>query len=64
LLPNPRRRGRDLGLLNLANTLPSLLGPLLTWWLATPTDFDAVLIVLAVLTIGGGLAMLAVRGRR
>ncbi len=64
LLPNPRRRGRDLGLLNLANTLPSLLGPLLTWWLATPTDFDAVLIVLAVLTVGGGLAMLAVRGRR
>ncbi|WP_236694459.1 MFS transporter [Sphingomonas sp. Leaf343] len=63
LLPDPRRRGRDLGLLNLANTLPSLLGPPLTWWLASPTDFDAVLMVLAALTVSGGVMMLGVRGR-
>lgn len=63
LLPNPRHRGRDLGLLNLANTLPSLLGPPLAWLLATPHDYVGVMLVLAVLTAAGGLAMLAVRIR-
>jgi MFS family permease len=64
LLPDPRHRGRDLGLLNLTNTLPSLLGPLLTWWLASPRDFALVMAMLAVLVLCGGLAMLGVRGRR
>jgi len=64
LLPDPRHRGRDLGLLNLTNTLPSLLGPLLTWMLATPHDFGALMLALVVLTLGSGFAMLAVRGRR
>lgn len=64
LLPDPRRRGRDLGLLNLTNTLPKLLGPALTWWLATPTSFDAALLTAAALTGLGGLTILGVRGRR
>ena len=64
LLPSARHRGRDLGILNLTNTLPGLLGPVLTWMLATPRDFDAVLIVLIVLTLGGGLLILGARGRR
>jgi len=64
LLPNLAHRGRDLGLLNLANTLPSLLGPPLTWMLATPHDFSAVMSILAVLTLGGGLGMLGVRAWR
>ncbi|MGY4397160.1 MFS family permease [Sphingomonas sp. UYAg733] len=64
LLPDPQHRGRDLGLFNLTNTLPALLGPLLTWLLATPRDFDAVMLTLAGLTLCGGLAILAVRGRR
>ena len=64
LLPTPAHRGRDLGLLNLTNTLPALLGPLLAWMLATPRDFSAVLLVLAALTLAGGLAMLGVRSRR
>ncbi|PZO72190.1 MAG: MFS transporter [Sphingomonas taxi] len=64
LLPNPVHRGRDLGLLNLTNTLPGLLGPTLTWALATPTDFDAVMLVLAALTLCGGGTILAARGRR
>ena len=62
LLPSARHRGRDLGLLNLTNTLPALAGPLLTWALATPDDFAPVMIVLAVLTFAGGLTMLGVRG--
>ena len=61
LLPDPRHRGRDLGLINLANTLPALLGPLLTWTLATPHDFTALLLVLAALTLAGGLAILPLR---
>lgn len=64
LLPSADNRGRDLGLLNLANTLPALLGPLLTWTLATPDDFTAVLAVLAALTLAGGAAMTSVRSRR
>lgn len=64
LLPDPRHRGRDLGLFNLTNTLPSLLGPLLTWWLASPRDFTLVMAMLAMLVLCAGLAMLAVRGRR
>ena len=61
LLPNPHHRGRDLGVLNLTNTLPALLGPLLAWTLATPDDFDAVMLVLAALAICGGLLILAIR---
>ncbi|MBW6526938.1 MFS transporter [Sphingomonas sp. RHCKR7] len=64
LLPDPGRRGRDLGLLNLTNTLPSLLGPLLTWSLATPRDFALLLTVLAVLTALGTAAVTLVRARR
>lgn len=64
LLPHPAHRGRDLGLFNLANTLPALLGPLLAWTLATPADFSAVLMVLAALTLAGGAAMMLVRSRR
>jgi MFS family permease len=64
LLPDPAHRGRDLGVFNLANTLPSLLGPPLTWMLAAPHDFTAVLLLLAVLTGCGGLGMLRVRAWR
>jgi MFS family permease len=64
LLPNPAHRGRDLGLFNLANTFPSLLGPPLTWMLAAPHDFTAVLLLLAFLTGCGGLGMLRVRALR
>lgn len=61
LLPSPQHRGRDLGLINLTNTLPALAGPLLTWLLATPRDFGAVMLVLAFLTLIGGLLVLGIR---
>lgn len=64
LLPDPRHRGRDLGLINLTNTLPALIGPLLTWALATPHDFRAVMLTLAGLTLLGGLLVPAIRHRR
>ena len=64
LLPSATHRGRDLGLLNLANTLPALAGPALTWLLATPQDFGPALLALAGLSLCGGATILAVRGRR
>lgn len=64
LLPDPRHRGRDLGVINLSNTVPSLLGPLLTWALATPGDFTPLLLVLAALTLAGGVLILPLRRAR
>ena len=64
LLPNPRRRGRDLGLINLSNTAPVLIGPALAWGLATPQSFAPLLLTLAALSLAGGIAMLGVKGRK
>ncbi|WP_423602224.1 MFS transporter [Sphingomonas sp. MS122] len=64
LLPDPRHRGRDLGLINLTNTLPALAGLALTWALATPTDFSLVMLALAGLTLLGGMLVLAIRHHR
>ena len=63
LLPKPDRRGRDLGLVNLANTLPSMIGTLIVWQLATPEDFTLVMLAFAVLTFAGAVMILAVRER-
>ncbi len=51
LLPTPGRHGRDLGLLNLSNTVPSVLSPLLALWLATADDFGPLLVTLVGLTL-------------
>ncbi len=53
ILPRPRTRGRDLGLFNLTNTVPSLIMPWLTLALVPAFGFDALFLVLA------GLAVLA-----
>jgi len=63
LLPSAATRGRDLGLLNLANTLPSLLGPAIAWGLARPDSMGTVMAALAALTAAGGALVLAIRGR-
>jgi MFS family permease len=64
ILPSPEHRGRDLGILNLTNTLPALLGPSLTWALATTERFTPALLTLAVLTLIGGALVLPVRSER
>ena len=61
VLPDPRHRGRDLGLLNLTNTLPALLGPMLTWSLANAGVFTPVLWLLAALAVLAGVLILPVR---
>lgn len=62
-LPSPTHRGRDLGIQNLTNTLPAMLGPILTLSLATRSDFEPVLLVLVALTLGSALVIMPVRAR-
>lgn len=64
LLPSEARQGRDLGLLNLANTLPSLIGPSLAWLLAPSGDFRTLLLVLVALTALAIPAIASIRTRR
>jgi len=55
VLPRPQSRGRDLGLFNLTNTMPSLIMPGLTLAMVPIFGFDGLFVVLAVLA---GLACL------
>lgn len=51
ILPNPQRRGRDLGVFNLSNTIPSLVMPWLTLSLVPIFGYKALLWVLALLSL-------------
>lgn len=53
VLPRPERRGRDLGLFNLTNTVPSLIMPWLAIGLVPLFGYQALFLILA------GLAMIA-----
>lgn len=59
VLPRSDRRGRDLGLFNLTNTLPSLIMPWLALALVPRFGFSAMFLVFAVLALLAGLALLA-----
>ncbi len=62
LLPSPEHRGRDLGVLNLTNTLPAMVAPLLALALAPErTGYTLWLVALAAGTLAGGAIALAVR---
>ena len=50
ILPRPDRRGRDLGIFNLTNTVPSLIMPWLTISLVPGFGFDALFLLLAALS--------------
>ncbi len=54
LLPRGAGPGRNLGLLNLANTLPQVVAPLLAL-IASADDFSAVLLLFAALTLAAAL---------
>jgi MFS family permease len=51
VLPDSTRRGRDLGLFNLTNTIPSLVVPSLTLALVPTLGFAGLFVVLAVLAL-------------
>lgn len=64
VLPNPRHRGRDMGIFNLTNTMPSLVMPWLTLSLVPGFGFSALFVLFAALAACAGLllATLPVRG--
>ncbi|XUU61471.1 MFS transporter [Erythrobacter sp. HA6-11] len=55
VLPKPQHRGRDLGIFNLTNTIPSLIVPWLALSLVPVFGFDALFLVLAALVMGAAL---------
>lgn len=60
LLPDAARRGRDLGILNLANTLPQIVASLLAWWSTTAHGFGTAMVALAMLMLVAGVLPLMV----
>ena len=62
LLPSPGRYGRDLGVLNLTNTLPNMIAPALAIWLVPGRGFAALLTLLAFLMVLAGICILLIRG--
>ena len=63
VLPRSDRRGRDLGLFNLTNTLPSLIMPWLTLALVPWFGFAGLFVVFAALALGAGLLLLPLARR-
>jgi MFS family permease len=61
-LPNPHRRGRDLGLFNLTNTMPSLVMPWFTLALVPISGFSGLFLLFAGLSVMAAL-LLASFGR-
>jgi MFS family permease len=61
LLPSPGRYGRDLGVLNLTNTLPNMIAPALAIWLVPGRGFGPLLTLLACLMLLAGFCILLVR---
>jgi MFS family permease len=64
VLPSPSRRGRDMGILNLTNTFPSLIAPMLAVWLVPGHGFPTLFAVLAALMIVATILLALVRTDR
>lgn len=64
LLPSPATRGRDLAILNLTNTLPACVPPLLAALVPAGAGLGAVFVALALVAAGGGMTALAIRSER
>ncbi|CAN5274331.1 MFS transporter [soil metagenome] len=66
VLPSQKNAGKDLGVINLANTLPQALAPVLALYFLGPqhVNYHALYLVAAGLATAGGLAILPIRGVR
>ncbi|OYU15064.1 MAG: MFS transporter [Alphaproteobacteria bacterium PA4] len=62
VLRRPDRRGRDLGLFNLTNTIPSLIMPWLTLGMMPGYGFSGVFVALALLSLLGAILLAPRRG--
>ncbi|WJY18219.1 MFS transporter [Alteriqipengyuania flavescens] len=60
VLPRPQTRGRDLGIFNLTNTMPSMIMPWLTLLLVPVFGFSGLFIALAVLVVAAGALLLSI----
>jgi MFS family permease len=60
ILPRPGRRGRDLGLFNLTNTVPSLIMPWLAIVLVPLFGYQALFAILAALALGAAVMLAAI----
>jgi MFS family permease len=61
VLPNPHHRGRDLGIFNLTNTVPSLIMPWLTIVIVPARGFAGLFVVLAVLAAASATLLFALK---
>lgn len=66
VLPSTRDVGKDLGVINLANTLPQALAPLLALGAlgGAPTDYRTLFLIAAGLAAAGALAVAPIKGVR
>lgn len=61
VLPRPERRGRDLGLFNLTNTVPSLIMPWLTVLMVPVFGYAGLFVLLAMLAAGAAVLLATTR---
>lgn len=61
VLPSPNHRGRDLGLFNLTNTIPSLIMPWLTILLVPRHGFSALFLLLSLLAVCSAILLFSIR---
>lgn len=65
VLPDAATRGKDLGIMNIATTVPQAVAPLLgAWIVAALVGFTGLFVISAVATILGALAVLPVKAVR
>ena len=63
-LPSPNRRGRDLGIFNLTNTIPAMISPALAFWIVPRHGFAPLMAALSVMVFATALLLLITRPRR
>jgi hypothetical protein len=61
VLPSPQHRGRDLGLFNLTNTVPSLIMPWLTVILVPTRGFSGLFAILAILAFASSALLFRIK---
>lgn len=64
VLPQPRHRGRDMGIFNLTNTLPSMVMPWFTLSLVPQFGFTALFALFAVLALGAAVILATIPVKR